>query len=104
MNFQNLSSLRQYLTLTEHKAGTLKVKIKASALTDPIVKECIAEFKNTPMPKAILDTSVNIFTQTVTIKYDTDSINPQDIDEIFTTQDENRFTLLAETYYNKMLA
>lgn len=45
MNFQNLSSLRKYLTLTEHKAGTLKVKIKASALGDPIVKDCIAEFK-----------------------------------------------------------
>ena len=96
MNFQNLSSLRKYLTLTEHKAGTLKVKIKASALGDPIVKDCIAEFKNTPMPKAILDTN--------TIKYDTNSINPQDIDEIFNTQSEERFTLLAENYYHKLLA
>lgn len=104
MNFQNLSSLRQYLTLSEHKAGTLKVKIKASALNDPIVKECIAEFKNTPMPQAILDTKVNLFTQTITIKYDTNSINPQDIDEMFSTQNTQRFTLLAETYYNKLLA
>lgn len=104
MNFQNLSSLRKYLTLTEHKTGTLKVRIKASALGDPIVKDCIAEFKNTPMPKAILDTNVNLFTQTITIKYDTNSINPQDIDEIFNTQSEERFTLLAENYYNKLLA
>lgn len=104
MNFQNLSSLRKYLTLCEHKNGTLKVKIKASALSDPIVKECMAEFKNTPMPKAILGTNVNIFTQTITIKYDTNSINPQDIDELFNTPSEERFTLLAETYYNKMLA
>lgn len=104
MNFQKLSSLRKYLTLAEHKAGTLKVKIKASALGDPIVKDCIAEFKNTPMPKAILDTNINLFTQTITIKYDTNSINPQDVDEIFSTQSEERFTLLAENYYNKLLA
>lgn len=104
MNFQNLASLRQYLTLSEHKAGTLKVKIKASALGDPIVKECLAEFKNTPMPKAILDTNVNIFTQTITIKYDINSINPEDIDELFNTPNEERFILLAENYYNKLLA
>lgn len=104
MNFQNLSSLRKYLTLIDHKAGTLKVKVKASALGDPIVKECIAEFKNTPMPKAILDTKFNLIMQTITIKYDTNSINPQDINEIFNTQSEERFTLLAENYYNKLLA
>lgn len=104
MDFKKLASLRQYLTVTEHKAGTLKLKVKASALTDPIVKTCIEEFKNTPKPQAILDTKFNLFTQTVTIKYDTNSITPQDIDEIMNTQNEERFAALAETYYNKLLA
>lgn len=104
MDLKNLASLRQYLTVVEHKNGTLKLKIKAAALADPIVKTCLEEFKNTPKPQAILDTKFNLFTQTVTIKYDTNSINPQDIDEILSTQNNERFVTLAETYYNKLLA
>lgn len=104
MELKNLASLRQYLTVVEHKAGTLKLKVKASALTDPIAKNCMEEFKNTPKPQAILDTKFNLFTQTVTVKYDTNTINPQDIDEILSTQNEERFVTLAETYYNKLLA
>lgn len=102
MDFKNLASLRQYLTVAEHKAGTLKLKVKAAALADPIVKNCLEEFKNTPKPQAVLDTKFNLFTQTITIKYDTDSISPQDIDEILSTQNEERFLVLAETYYNKL--
>ena len=104
MDLKNLSSLRQYLTVTEHKTGTLKLKVKATALADPIVKNYLEEFKNTPKPKAILDTKFNLFTQTVTIKYDTNIINPQDIDEIMSTQSSERFLALAETYYYKLLA
>lgn len=104
MDLKNLASLRQYLTVAEHKAGTLKLKVKASALADPIVKNCLEEFKNTPKPQAILDTKFNLFTQTVTIKYDTNSITPSDIDEILTTQNNERFLALAENYYSKLLA
>lgn len=104
MDLKNLASLRQYLTVAEHKAGTLKLKVKASILTDPVAKNCMEEFKNTPQPQAILDTKFNLFTQTVTIKYDTSSIAPQDIDEILSTQNDARFLALAETYYNKLLA
>lgn len=104
MDFKNLSSLRQYLTVVEHKAGTLKLKVKATALADPIVKNCMEEFKNTPKPQAILDTKFNLFTQTVTIKYDTNSISPHDIDEFMSTQNEERFLALAENYYHKLLA
>lgn len=104
MDFKKLSSLRQYLTVVEHKAGTLKLKVKAAALADPIVKNCMEEFKNTPKPQAILDTKFNLFTQTVTIKYDTNSISPHDIDEFMSTQNEERFLALAENYYHKLLA
>lgn len=104
MDFKKLSSLRQYLTVVEHKAGTLKLKVKATALADPIVKNCMEEFKNTPKPQAILDTKFNLFTQTVTIKYDTNSISPHDIDEFMSTQNEERFLALAENYYHKLLA
>lgn len=104
MDLKKLASLRQYLTVAEHKAGTLKLKVKASIISDPVAKSCMEEFKNTPQPQAILDTKFNLFTQTVTIKYDTSSIAPQDIDEILTTPNDERFLVLAENYYNKLLA
>lgn len=104
MNKASLAALRRYLTLAEHKAGTIKLKIAFAALSDPKVQELIAEFKNKPMPKAILDTKVNIFTQTITIKYDTDSIKADDFEEILTTKNEERFLQLAEKYHAKLLA
>ncbi len=104
MNKASLAALRRYLTLAEHKAGTIKLKIAFAALSDPKVQELIAEFKNKPMPKAILDTKVNIFTQTITIKYDTDSIKADDFEEILTTKNEERFLQLAEEYHAKLLA
>ena len=45
MNFENLASLRNYLSVSEHKAGTITLKVKASAISDPAVKNIIAEFK-----------------------------------------------------------
>lgn len=104
MNLASLAVLRNYLTLVEHKAGTIKVKVAFSALSDPKVKEIIAEFKNQKMPKAILDTKINIFTQTITITYDTNSINSNDFEELLTTKDEERFLRLAEEYHAKLLA
>lgn len=104
MNFANLSALRKYLTLQEHKNGTIKLKVAFSALSDPKVQEVMAEFKNKSVPQAILDTKVNIFTQTITIKYDTNSIKPNDFEELLTTKDENRFLCLAEEYHAKLLA
>lgn len=104
MNLASLAVLRNYLTLAEHKAGTVKVKVAFSALSDPNVQKVIAEFKNQKMPKAILDTKVNIFTQTITIKYDTDCINANDFEELLTTKDEERFLRLAEEYHAKLLS
>lgn len=104
MNLASLSALKKYLTVQEHKNGTIKLKVAFSALSDPKVQEIMAEFKNKSMPQAILDTKVNIFTQTLTIKYDINCINPNDFEEILTTGDENRFLQLAEKYHAKLLA
>lgn len=103
MNLQNLSCLRKYVTLAEHKAGTIKLKIAFAAASDPKVKELMAEFRGKSLPKAILDTKVNIFTQTLSITYDTSEIAPKDFEEILTTKDDDRFLALAEHYHNKFL-
>ncbi|MDE5682204.1 MAG: hypothetical protein K2I05_07760 [Mailhella sp.] len=104
MNFENLASLRNYLSVSEHKAGTIKLKVTAAAVSDPAVKNIIAEFKGRSMPKAILDIKFNFFTQAVEIKYDTQSIRPEDIEEFLTTQDPKRFLQLAESYYASLTA
>lgn len=104
MNLQDLSCLRKYVTLAEHKPGTIKLKIAFAAASDPKVKELMAEFRGKTMPKAILDTKVNIFTQTVSIAYDPNEITPSDFEEILTTKDDSRFLALAEQYGNKFLS
>ncbi len=103
MNFANLSDLRKYISIAEHKPGTIKLKISFSAVSDPKVKEIIAEFKNQNLPKAVLDTKINIFTQTIAIKYDTALINPDDFAELLTTKNEDRFKQLAEQYYASLM-
>ncbi len=80
MNFENLASLRNYLSVSEHKAGTITLKVKASAISDPAVKNIIAEFKGRSMSK------------------------PEDIEELLTTQDPKRFLQLAESYYSSLTA
>ena len=104
MDLQSLSVLRKYIKVVDHKAGTIKLKVALSALSDPTVKQIMAQFKNNELPKAILGTQINIFTQTLTLKYNTSIIDQKEFEEILTTQDNDKFLSLAEKYHSILTA
>ncbi len=104
MDLQSLSVLRKYINVVDHKTGSIKLKVAMSALSDPTVKKIIAQFKDNKLPKAILDTHINIFTQTLTLKYDISIIDPKDFEEILATKDNTKFLSLAEKYHSILTA
>ncbi len=104
MDLQSLSVLRKYIKVVDHKAGSIKLKVAFAALSDPKVKQIMAQFKEHKLPKAILDTQINIFTQTLTLKYDITIIDQKEFEEILTTKDENKFLSLAEKYHSILTA
>lgn len=87
MDFDYLFRARKYLTVSRHEAGSLKLKVNPAILGDPALKNIP---KPDSLPNGILDVNLSVFTMSVSLKYDTAVIPEHLVDELFTTQDENR--------------
>ncbi len=98
MNLQVLVALRKYLTVNDHKDGKITLNYSLKVLSDSDAMEMIKDIKNHKMPKAILDSDLNIFASTVLIKYDTNYLEPTEFEEFFTTDNQERFDELVTKY------
>ncbi len=98
MNLQTLIALRKYLSISEHKNNTIKLKYSLKLIADSQVMSLIKEAKKLKMPKAILDSSLNPLTSTVMLKYDPNYISSNEFEEFLTTKSRPRFEELVEKY------
>ncbi len=98
MNLQALIALRKYLTVLSHSDGSIKLSFSLQVLSDSTAMTLIKEMKGQKMPKAILDTNLNIFARSLVLNYDTNCIVPSEFDELLTTRSRSRFEELVEKY------
>jgi hypothetical protein len=89
----------EHFSVKEHKPGLIKIKVKASFLSDPA-------FKNLPdfdkLPHGITNVDFNIFSRTVSISYDTGVIPKDLLDELLTTEDKERGSALLKELEERM--
>ncbi len=98
MNLQALIALRKYLEIVSHSNGKMKLSFSLKVLSDNEAMALIKDMKNQKMPKAILDSNLSLFSRTVELKYDTESIVSAEFDELLTTRSRPRFQELVEKY------
>ncbi len=98
MDLESIKVLRKYLTIDKHQPGNITIKFSLGLLSDSNAMKIIKENKNKDMPKAILKSDLSLFSRKLTLGYDVNAISFDDLTEIFTTSDNNRFDQLAEKY------
>lgn len=93
MDLRVLAELRDYLTVKQHTPGRLKVKVNLAIRNHPK----LPELQNTAKggSSAIKKTNLNIFTQTLTIDYDSSMLPFEALQELLSSDDPNRIALLA---------
>lgn len=94
MNVQDIIQLRKYITVLDHKNGKISLQISLKALTDPTVLDIVDK----PLPPAILKTSIQKLARILNIEYDTNLINPHELETILTTKNRAEFNQLTEKY------
>lgn len=104
MNLESITALRKYISIASHKPGQISLKFGMQILSDPIAMDIIKQNKNTPMPKAIFDTKLNLLARTLTLNYDASIIDSTEFDEILTTRSRARFDELAKKYMTILTA
>lgn len=89
----------QHYTVKEHKPGLLKIKVKASFLSDPALKG-LPDFDK--LPPGINHADFNFFSRTVTISYDTAVIPEALLSELLETEDKERGTAILKELDERM--
>ncbi len=98
MDLQALIALRKYLTIEKHTDGEIHLKFSLGLLADSEAMNAVSGNKNKKMPKAIIDSNLNLFSRIVVLKYDINSIVPDEFTEFLTTRNRPRFEELAKKY------
>ncbi|GAB6176116.1 hypothetical protein JCM16814_10070 [Desulfobaculum senezii] len=92
MDFDWLMKARDYLRVASHTPGDLKIKVNPAILSAP-------GFSGLPkfdeLPSGIDDVKVNIFTQTIHVRYQPDVIPTELLDELLSTTDTQRAKAIA---------
>ncbi len=104
MNLQALIALRKYITIDSHSEGTIVLSFSLKVLGDSEAMTLIQEMKNEKMPKAILNSHLNLFARTVELEYDTNYILPDEFEEFLTTRNRSRFEELVKKYTEVLTA
>ncbi len=104
MDLQALIALRKYLTIQEHANGKIKLSFSFKILGDNTAMDLIQNMKGKKMPKAILQTKLNVFARQVELEYDSQSIVPNEFDELLTTRNRERFEELVKKYEDILTA
>ncbi len=98
MDLQAIIALRKYLSIDEHKDGEISLNISLKVLADNKAMAFVSDMKKKNIPKAILDSNLDIIGRKVKLTYDTKSIVPSEFDEILTTRNRTRFEELVVKY------
>lgn len=98
MNIQDLIQLRKYISVLEHKNGKISLQVSLKALTNPAILELASENSNKTLPSAILKISIQKLARIIHIEYDTNLIEPSELEDILTTRNRAQFNQLTEKY------
>lgn len=94
MDLSVLAELKEYLTVKQHTPGRLKVKVDLSIRNHPKLPELQQAAKGGS--SAIKKTNLNIFTQTLTVDYDSAVLPFEGLDELLASKDAERVAQLAQ--------
>lgn len=93
MDLRVLAELKEYLTVKQHTPGRLKVKVDLNIRNHPKLPELQNAAKDGSA--VIKKTNLNIFTQTLTVEYDSSLLPYEGLQELLTSNDADRVTELA---------
>lgn len=100
MDFASIAKFRKDISIKEHSAGKIILKFNPSLITNP---ELAALLKNAPKkPACIHKTSINIFTQTVSIEYDDEIIPKKLLDKLLTAKTEKTIAKTLQALHERM--
>ncbi|WP_290921044.1 hypothetical protein [Halodesulfovibrio sp.] len=93
MDLRVLAELKEYLTVKQHTPGRLKVKVNLAIRNHPKLPELQNAAKGGS--SAIKKTNLNIFTQTLTVDYDSTMLPFESLQELLSSDDPERIASLA---------
>jgi len=93
MDLRLLAELKEFLTVKQHTPGRLKVKVDLSIRNHPKLPELQQAAKGGSA--VIKKTNLNIFTQTLTVDYDSTILPFAGLQEMFASDDPDRIAELA---------
>ncbi len=96
MDFQLLMELREHLSVAHHVRGRIRLRFSLGLLTDGRAMGLLASAKGAPLPAAVRGVRLNVAARSVVLEYDPEIVQPRVLEEVLTTDDENRFRVLAE--------
>lgn len=100
MDFSTLAKLRKYLSVKHHLPGRLRLQFDKAILTDP---EALEMTKSAPdMPAAVTKSSINMFSKSVLLEYDTGAIAPELLEAIIHAPDEESAAAALECLYSTL--
>lgn len=93
MDLRVLAELKEFLTVKQHTPGRLKVKVDLAVRNHPKLPELQNAAKGGS--SAITKTNLNIFTQTLTVDYDSSILPFEELNELLTIDNPERIAQLA---------
>ncbi|NJB67336.1 hypothetical protein GGQ74_000976 [Desulfobaculum xiamenense] len=99
MDFDSLFKARDYLRVTSHTPGDLRIKVNPAILSTPGFSQ-MPKFDT--LPNGIDDVKVNIFTQTLTVRYQPEVIAPELLDELLVTTDAARGRVIVDDLQQRL--
>lgn len=94
MDFSTIAALRKYLSVKHSLPGRIRIKFSLKIMKDP---EALELAQSPPeMPDAVTKTDLNIFSRTLLIEYDAEQVPPHLLEELISTDDEDRATEIVE--------
>ncbi|BCS88110.1 HMA2 domain-containing protein [Pseudodesulfovibrio sediminis] len=88
MDFATIASLRKYLSIKHSLPGRIRIKFALAIMEKP---EALALAQSPPeMPDAVTETKLNILSRTLLIEYDAERVSPSLLEELVTTDNDDR--------------
>ena len=94
MKLRDFLELRDMISIAEHKAGRIVMRVSPRVLSHPAAGS-LKSLARGELPAGVLKVAMNIFTASLAIDYDPERIASADLEEFLTSADAERVRALA---------
>lgn len=102
MDFETIARLRKYLSIKHNLPGRIRIKFSTAIMKDP---EALKLAQSPPdMPDGVKEAKVNIFSRTLLLEYDADLVPPVLLEELISTEDDDRAAEIVAELHDKLFA